>query len=212
MERKKYVVRESIKSYKIEAFNSDVNVHSGDVDSPIIIYEGDFEVLEENDYVLVKENSKNIVNSYKGGQYNIFGNNVFISCGVTMINEESSSVEVIVPKNTVIKLKAKTVNGTLTVSDLELLELVAKSSNGSIKLKRINSVDSYVKTSNGSIKVEILESIINYNTKMKTCNGNCTKDSDETMTPEILQKKNMFEAETSNGNIKILFKGKTSLN
>ncbi len=198
-----YRVKKEVKTYRIDAFDSDIIVRSSDSESPLVIYSGVFDILEENDSIVLKQQYSGNADSYEEYSYN-FKDGTFLAAGSVLSGEKS--IEVILPKNSDVKLEATTKSGNLSVTNLKLLNLKVTTHKGNIVLKEVDAVNSCVEA-NGNITAEILESGQNYFVDIKTDNATMTPIQDEGGNPEILPVKHRLKAKIRNGHMKVLFKG-----
>lgn len=123
---------------------------------------------------------------------------------------EANTIELVIPKNMPdLNLEIDSKNGPVSLKNLIFSKLIVQTVNGSINLEDIDAVFISAKLVNGSLKAEILESILNYRTILNSMNGKASEpDTTESVLPELLTEKHQLRADTINGDIHVLFKGK----
>ena len=229
MSKKEIKLEEKTSNISFDVTAADIKVCAEDIKTPYVEYEGDIEVNNKHNSVLITEKNEN-KGIYKNNNSTIIIggnscviNNGFIGGGRVIINGvdysninnnnsasyEPSKVTVYYPaKFNDMNLNINAVSSDVEITDLMLLRTFIKTVSGDITLEDINSIYTYIKTVSGDIKASLLESIINYNVSMDTVSGDTSMKTEEKATPVLLDNKNIFESNTVSGDIKVLFKGK----
>lgn len=230
-------LEESIEQINVNTITSDVDIYSDNVRQPIVRYTGDFDIESNYSKatIIEKQNleAQNIqINTgffgkiktsifgtkvtMNGGSVKVRGNTIIVNngSGVSINNGIVTSstpgkLEIVIPqRKDDLSFNIEVTNGDISIQDLILKKLYIKTTVGDITLREMDALITKLQTVSGDVDAEILESIINYQTFLKTINGSTIQRSDERISPVILSEKHELNANSVNGDIKILFKGK----
>lgn len=229
MEKNKYKFSNNIRELKIRTVSSDVFIHKGEVEQPVILNASNFEISEEERVMFIKEGTGkgNIVlknnNQVIRFSNSIFGNGSFSNVqignitvngkqigNISISNATGEKLEIVIPKNHgTLSLYAKTTSGDITIEDLTMSKLLLESTSGDLVLSNVDLLNGNLKSVSGDISARIRNSQSNYKTSQRSVSGdvgiyNEEKEGNHTSSQNI----STLNAETVSGDIKILFKGK----
>lgn len=210
-----------LESIFVDLTQSDISVYQGDVEQPTIQSYHDIETIEGSNKVIIteKESESKTVNmnnfTIDNSKFNIFGeihaNNISMDFQNVVLchDDRPRKIELIIPKESKLNtLDIRTKSGDISIEDLLITKLMLKTMNGDISLENIDVIFAKMKTKNGDIKASILESILNYKLYLQSMNGTTREDTDEAVFPDLLNEKHELDAQTMNGDIDVVFRGK----
>lgn len=223
--KKKYTLDENKKNIKFKINSGTVTIYRDNIIVPTLYYSDKFDI-KENNGIIVKQrvSSKNSIN-IGGVEINTPGNSlIVVRSNVTIVNDKiipgnvvniesddtgDVNIEFAVPEDANdLSFDILINSGALKVRNILINKMNAIISNGTIKMRDVDMLESKLKVMCGQIDLEIRESILNYKTSLSAMNGVTEQNSVEIPNDINIVKKRILKANTMNGNINVLFKGK----
>lgn len=231
MEKEEIQLNRSIKNLKINTNSANILIRKDNVNEPVLLINGNFDVKNEECVVEVKEKnnyksnfSHNFNSIIKIGNITINGNmcgNIYNSGNNTIIigncnnSYNNHSIEIVIPNNfRKLDLNIDTKSGNVKIEKLAINDLVVDTMSGNVSLYDVDIISGDLDTMSGNVSVEVYGSMDSYKLHLDTMSGKISKSiiEDSSFEPitnaSINLEHHNLRIDTMSGNINMLFKSK----